>query len=45
MSRNVNGVAALLLTLALMGCVSSQHTRLPTLSYNRPDVERKSYEY
>jgi hypothetical protein len=41
----MNGVAALLSTLALMGCVSSQHTRLPTLSYNRPDVERKSYEY
>jgi hypothetical protein len=45
MSRNVNGMAACLAALVLMGCVSSQHTRLPTLGYNRPDVERKSYEY
>ncbi len=29
----------------LTGCVSSQHTRLPSLAYNRPDVERRSYEY
>ncbi|MFN6105659.1 MAG: hypothetical protein ACK5EA_14610 [Planctomycetaceae bacterium] len=45
MSRNVNGMAALMAALVLVGCVSSQHTRLPTLGYNRPDVERKSYEY
>ncbi|HBH54411.1 MAG TPA: hypothetical protein DDY91_21205 [Planctomycetaceae bacterium] len=45
MSRNLNGMVSLLAALALAGCVSSQHTRLPTLSYNRPDVERKSYEY
>ncbi|RPI87100.1 MAG: hypothetical protein EHM42_05455 [Planctomycetaceae bacterium] len=31
--------------LILVGCVSSQNTRLPTVRAGRPDVERRSYEY
>lgn len=45
MSRILPRLHLVLCAVAMAGCVSSQHTRLPTLGYNRPDVERRSYEF
>lgn len=44
MRRTIPKLLAVLCAVALAGCVSSQRTRLPTVGYNRPDVERRSYE-
>lgn len=32
------------MTVLLAGCMS-QHTRMPTLAYGDPSMERRSYEY
>ena len=45
----MNGIGSRIRLLAaaalLAGCVNPQNTRLPTLGYRDPRVERQSYEY